>query len=244
MEEKRKTELILCEDDDLQRQNLARTISAMAPDLTVTELRDAAGLQRFLQKPLYEPGHRIYLMDIVLGNGENGIDLARFIHRIDPNAPIIFMSAYLEKSCEVYEVEHCYFIYKPQKEQRLKAALAKAMKQLEEQPQPLVIHDGTAVYRIDPSAILCMERVRRCTYITCRNRILKAREDLEELLKHLPDTFVQCHRSYVVNFAMTSAFYGTEFEMANGLHIPVSRARQQEIRQAYSGFLLKEEALC
>lgn len=244
MEDKKQYELVLCENDPLQREDMIRILSQLAPELVIRPVTGSLELQRLLEGPQTAGTKRIFLMDIVLDNGEDGIDLARYIHRLDPGSPVIFMSAYLEKSCEVYDVEHCYFIYKPQKEQRLKAALSRALRQLQDQPKPLVIHDGTAIYRVEPSSILCMERVRRWTFITCRNRVLKAREDLRTLLEQLPDSFVQCHRSYVVNYSMTAAFYGTEFELANGLRIPVSRAHQAEIRHSYSRFLLQEESLC
>ncbi|OLU44811.1 LytR/AlgR family response regulator transcription factor [Faecalibaculum rodentium] len=237
-------ELVLCENDPLQREDLIRTISELFPDLRILPVTGADQLFRLLKKPGDRSGSRIYLMDVVLDNGEDGISLARRIHRLDPEAPIVFMSAFLEKSCEVYDVEHCYFIYKPQKEKRLKAALTKAIRQLETATRPLVIHEGTSIHRLNPASILCMERVRRCTYITCRNCVLKARENLNELLAMLPDNFVQCHRSYVVNYAMTAGFYGTEFELTNGLRIPVSRTRQAGIRQSYQEFLIREKSLC
>ena len=244
LEQNRARELILCENDPLQREELAGMIHDLVPDLVIHPVSGAAGLQTLLKTRKTGENSRIFLMDIVLDNGEDGIDLARYIHRLEPGSPVVFMSAFLEKACEVYEVDHCFFIYKPEKEKWLRAALAKAIRLLDKCASPLVIHDGTAIHRLNPSSILCIERVRRCTFVTCRNRVLKAREDLQELLEKLPDSFVQCHRSYVVNFAMTSAFYGTEFEMTNGLRIPVSRARQQEIREAYTAFLLKEETMC
>lgn len=237
-------ELIICDDDALQRQELAADIHTWFPAFMIREISGARDLQCHLARGVSAESRRIYLMDVILENGEDGIDLARHIHRIDPEAPIIFISAYLEKACDVYDVEHCYFVYKPQKDQRLKAAVSRALDLLEPSRTPLVVHEGTAVHRVNPSSILCMERVRRCTYITCVNQVFKAQEDLTKLLEQLPESFAQCHRSYVVNFARTAAFYGTEFEMSNGLRIPVARSRQNEIRRRYSRFLQKEQDLC
>jgi len=48
------------------------------------------------------------------GNAENKAAAVRVaIKKIDQLCVIIFMSYFLEKACDVYEVEHCYFVYKP-----------------------------------------------------------------------------------------------------------------------------------
>ena len=81
MEDKKQYELVLCENDPLQREDMIRILSQLAPELVIRPVTGSLELQQLLQGPQTAGTKRIFLMDIVLDNGEDGIDLAKILLR-------------------------------------------------------------------------------------------------------------------------------------------------------------------
>lgn len=230
-----KAEILICDDDVKQAEALKKLVESYGRDMRIEMFSQGAQMLEYLES---HEGRRICLMDVILGQGASGIDLAAKIRQIDPEAIIIFLSGFLEKACDVYEVEHCWFIYKPQKEKKLPEALDKAFSLLERMPRMLVVHKGVNYRKIPVENIFCIERIRRYSLVTCCDGVHDVQETFSELLGMLPESFHQCHRSYIVNFEKVRQFTGSQFELDNGLHVPVSRSFLPALKDAWIRFLM------
>lgn len=228
------TEILICDDDRNQAERLK---SLAAPYGRGANIKVFTEGSRMLAHMSAHPASRICLLDVILEEGADGIELAQKIRNVDPDAVIIFLSGFLEKACDVYEVDHCWFIYKPQKEKKLPEALNKAFSLLETRSSGLVVHKGSRYIKLDPGDILCIERIRRYSLITCGSTIHEVREDFSQLLAQLPETFHQCHRSYIVNFEKVRSFADSEFELDNGVRVPVARSSLTKIKEAWIRYL-------
>lgn len=225
-----KQPLLICDDSRNQIEILEKLIESISDRFEIQCFTNSEALQEELK--LYEEPV-ILLMDIVLKNGEDGIEAAKQIHQISPDSPIIFMSAYLEKAFDVYEAEHCYFIYKPMLKEKLPAALAKAQNLLN-QPSYLVLHEASHLVRLRLDEILCIDRSRRMSMVTTPTKVYQVRESRKELEDRLPnDTFIQCHRNYTVNLAKIRQLSMDQIELENGLLVPVSRRKHPAVSQAF-----------
>ena len=130
--------IILLEDNLRQNLALESRIKNLYPD-SLIQLYSYIHAQDMMDQLSRFKGMNIYVLDIVLDKEASGIDIAKQIHQTDAGAVIIFISAYLEKVTDVYETEHCYFIFKPEVELRLKPALDKAMALCSEMKKVLVV---------------------------------------------------------------------------------------------------------
>lgn len=78
------------------------------------------------------------------------------------------------------------------------------------------------------------------------NRCLMVSLHLKEMEKLLrPDTFIRCHNSHIVNMYMITRFNksdGGYFVMCNGDHVPVARARKEEVLRELNAFYRSGEA--
>lgn len=230
-------EILLCENDINQNKAIQfwlKEQKLMYPVFGYTKESD-----------LYEhikdhASKRIIIMDIELDDA-NGINVVKTIHKLDPNCVVIFLSAYMEKASDVYEVDHCYFVYKPQKNKYLMKAIHKALGQLNHQVIPLIAHEGMNLIKIDPSTILYLERIKRYTVITAIDKTYKVREDFETLLKSLPPTFIQTHRSYVVNYQFVEEYLSHDFLMKDNQLISISRNYKKNVHDSFQNYLLSEE---
>ncbi|HSS51851.1 MAG TPA: response regulator [Thermoanaerobaculia bacterium] len=81
-------QILLVEDEELPRENLARILKGRGYDVLLAN----NGLGAVRQAKAEEIG--VVLMDIVLGNGMDGIEAAAKIQSVQPQTPFIFVTAH------------------------------------------------------------------------------------------------------------------------------------------------------
>lgn len=97
--------------------------------------------------------------------------------------------------------------------------------------RPLCLHHGRELYLVTPTSI---------RYVESRARVLKLHvADAEEpvsvymtiaqLERELPETFVQCHKSYLVNLDYVFKLSGDAITLRTGEKIPVSQRKRSEL---------------
>lgn len=181
----------------------------------------------------------IFIIDIILGH-QNGINLANDIIDKIKDAQIIFISSFLEKATDVYDVEHCYFVYKPEMSKRLSKAIKKAFENIELVHQELVLELKDRIEIIKTNEIKYLERDKRTTYIHCQNDTIKTSLKIKELLSLLPCMFIRCHNSYIVNLNQIKE-YKRECFILNDKDltvIPISRTYHQDVRDQFHKHIL------
>ena len=60
---------------------------------------------------------------------------------------------------------------------------------------------------------------------------------LDDVHKELPDYFLRCHQSYLVNMKHIACMRQLRLELDDGRIIPVSRPRYQEAKERFLAFL-------
>ena len=219
----------ICDDDPLHRERLAQSVQ--------NHLNGQAAEQQLFASPavlLQEIGAHGYTPDIAIVDiqmGEmSGTELAKRINEALPQCAVIFATSYLGFAIEVYETEHAYFILKSEFDQRIGAALQKA---LTRKPLPILHYPVSQGFRNTPcSQVLCMERILRRTKLT----LLDSTEDWTPLtpaeLLNTDGTqqFIRCHQSYWVNFRRIETMENDCFLLPNGLRVPISRTYRSAAR--------------
>lgn len=135
--------IIVCDDDALQRGEIIKCVQNAlgAVRADVSDFHDPAQLLEYLHETDVQP--HIALLDICMPE-QDGISLARDLKEYAPSCQIIFLSSYLSYTTEVYEVEHIYFILKSQLQQRIGAALHRAL---------AVLGDSTAQIAVEKDKV-------------------------------------------------------------------------------------------
>ena len=222
----------ICDDDPLHRERLAQSVQ--------NHLNGQAAEQQLFASPavlLQEIGAHGYTPDIAIVDiqmGEmSGTELAKRINEALPQCAVIFATSYLGFAIEVYETEHAYFILKSEFDQRIGAALQKA---LTRKPLPILHYPVSQGFRNTPcSQALCMERILRRTKLT----LLDSTEDWTPLtpaeLLNTDGTqqFIRCHQSYWVNFRRIETMENDCFLLPNGLRVPISRTYRSAAREQF-----------
>ena len=182
----------------------------------------------------------IVFLDISLGEETvSGIELGQIINGENPRTQLIFISQYLEYASDVYSTKHTYFIYKNRLNEYLPAALDAALKNLQTDKEPfLTVKIKQSHHRIPVNDILFLERNLRETFIYTKSETYTVRDKLNILQQQLPDFFVCCHRSFLVNLHAVSRLQHTEISLTTGQQIPVSRAHYEDVKKSLSLLML------
>ena len=90
--------------------------------------------------------------------------------------------------------------------------------------QKLVVRARSTVYSLETEDILYVEQIR-------------VPMKLGEVQEAMPDYFLRCHQSFLVNAREIVRFCQKKITLKNGIEIPVSRKRYAQAREAYRHFL-------
>lgn len=188
----------------------------------------------------------IVFMDIVFSDdgasshvGE-GIEAARRICSGCPGVQLIYMSGYSEYCTRVYQTDHIYFLLKPLNRTDFDEALKKAIRNLDERSmRPFGVKVGGRIVRVVPSEIEYIESDRRKVRIFSGEECLEAYESLSGIMQKLPKSFVQCHKSFLVNMNKIVEMRSDVVIMNSGASVPVSQKRSRDARIAFTQYLLE-----
>ena len=115
---------------------------------------------------------------------------------------------------------------------RLKGALVRAASRIIEwENRPLCLIAGNLIHLVVPDEIRYVESERRVLHVHAATTI-DTYSTLARLAELLPPSFVQCHKSYLVNLEFASAFTGDRIILVLGESIPVSQRRRAHTREA------------
>ena len=228
-------QIAVCDNEDFFIGEISDVIrSNIEPDLLALET--FTDPLKMLDSP---NAFQIAVLDIQMP-ALSGIDLASELVKRCPDCQIIFVSSYTDYVTEVYDTPHLCFILKSRIRELLPRYLLRAQQTLANlEGQILTIEFRGTVTRIQEHDILYLERMGRLTSIVCWDgRIHTSPERIDALLEQLSsESFCRCHASFIVDLRYVTVYDRTEFVMADGKHIPISRAFSMAAKQSFSKFI-------
>ena len=99
----------------------------------------------------------------------------------------------------------------------------------------MVVTSGKSVQRIAYRDILYFEAQNKLLRICLAHHVVTVRSSLNELEQTLPEGFVRCHRSYIVNRAYVESISLSEMELCltSQERLPVSRSYKSAFRDSF-----------
>ena len=170
----------------------------------------------------------IIFMDIQLRN-ENGIDIAKRIKTQYPYSKIIFITGYTEHLSDIFSSKPDNLLFKPFDDEHLFNAVKQAMVSIKEESTKQIIiapiNSGKEI--ITTSNIMYIESDKRIIIIHTRDgRTIQSYMKCSEIIKSLDNTFIHCHKSYIVNLDCVQTHTLNEFILTDGCTIPISKSRR------------------
>ncbi len=189
-------------------------------------------LIRYITVGGYAPD--VAFLGVQLWDGD-GISLAEKLKDLVPACRIVFLSDSLRPASEVYRVEHVWFILRSELPRFIGPALERALSVPESIRGRGILVKGRGKATFVPlEKLLYLERCRRKTLIRTRNGEYVSSERPDSLLEgEAAGSFIRCHMSYWVNREMITARERSEFVLADGTRIPISRSFRAQARAAF-----------
>lgn len=180
-------------------------------------------------------GPDVLLTDIHLGDhGPTGIDIVQRLFPEGCATQVIYVTGYVEYCTDVYETAHMYFLTKPVKQEEIDRALARAVRNLEARSlETLVVKFGRDSVALPTRDIVFVESRRRKLEIHTLNRVYETYGTVTETLDRLPDEFLRCHKSFIVNLNQVVRLNGSEFVCKTGDVVPISQRCRQKTRERF-----------
>ena len=178
----------------------------------------------------------IIFLDIILDKS-NGIEIGLTINEKQPEANIIFISAYPEYFKDVYKVSHSYFLNKEFEEKRFSDAVSKALRKI--QSNVITIHTKKDGYNIILNDVMYFEGYLKHTKIFMTNgESLEYNVNIKEIEKLLPKNyFLRTHQSFIVNMNHIKKYSRQMVFMKNEQAVPISRTYINSAREKLALFL-------
>ena len=164
----------------------------------------------------------------------SGISLSKML---PDHVQVIFTTAHSEFAVESYEVQAIDYLVKPISLERFTKSMSRVLSQAkppaEAKPEQKIIHvkSGFETFRLDTAQILFLEKDGNYMNYRCVDRNIMARETIRESLDKLPDTFIQTHKSYIVNTAKVVSYEKNMLNMGKD-QIPVSDSFREKVFKA------------
>ena len=174
----------------------------------------------------------IIFIDVHAGKLD-GIEIAGKMKRSIPTAQIIFLTEAGKYTPDVYEVEHVYLIDKQTaSREHLEKALRKAADRIDAGNTYFECIVNRRRHYVPYSSILYFENIKRKITIHTDKpgEEISFYETMARLEDKLPDHFVRCHNSFIVNLDRISS-YGMTSVMIGDKEIMVSRKYKEKMRR-------------
>ena len=178
----------------------------------------------------------VLLCDI-LAVGMNGIEAAKELRRLGERLSIIFISSTAEYALEGYQVDALRYIQKPIQIEKLREALLSAYRVKDTKGDTLTFQVGDKLYKIPFGEIEYLESQGRETIVCTMDEQISVHmkfSDMEQLLPE--DSFVRCHRSYIVNMHYVKDLARYRFLTKRGVEIPVSQLQYVDVKKKFMEF--------
>jgi len=184
------------------------------------------------------------LMDIEWGEKVAGMDVAAELYKLCPETKIIYVTGHVEQFSQqifLHRANLSGFLTKPVDTELLRANLQKVADAIPYEEQPaLVLKQKGAPVSISLREICFIESRGHTIHVHTAEETITAYERLDSIMGVLPAGFYRCHKSFIVNMRQIRRFEQSEILLKNGEHVPVSRARYAECKDAYFDFMGKK----
>lgn len=228
----------LCDDESHAMESL-RVFLEQHP--LVRQVRCFPLIDRFFDA--MEDGEQFDLvfMDIDWPGEKNGIDFASALSGVSPQTQIIYVTGHNDRFCQqifLKQANLCGYLVKPVDSTLLNALLEKADHAIQAwAEQKLLIQQKGVVHAIPYREICYLDSQGHQLTVHTRNDSILCYERLEEIKQRLPDQFLQCHKSFLVNMDVIRRVDKNRILLKTGEEIPISKAKYAQTRTAYFRYM-------
>lgn len=140
----------------------------------------------------------VAILDINLKDDLNGCDLAANIREINKDVYIIFLTGHLEYALLAYQYKTFDYLPKPIVDERLEATILRLIDDMSSSVNKFIkLNDNKTIIKQSEINFIKKDGTK-LVFCTC-NRNYEVYSSFNKMQNCLPENFVRCHKSYIVN---------------------------------------------
>lgn len=183
-------------------------------------------------------GYEAYFIDVMM-EGLSGIETAQKLNQISGRSfDLVFTTNSADFALDAFGVSAVDYLLKPIDAQKLRRALSRC-RNLAALPECVTITKNKRSYRIAKQEITFIESYGHTCVFHMGSRELTAYMTMEAALSLVSDnTFVRCHKSYIVSLAHVQSIGGDSLLLRDGASVPIGRAMRKQFHERYDEYLI------
>ena len=230
-------QIAICDDNPVQAGNLQKIVSGWIKKRGVCAAVSLfPSAEAFLFEYAENKAFDILLLDIQL-SGMNGVELARRIRESDAHPQIVFITAYSDFVTDGYDVNALHYLMKPVEPEKLCEVLDKAARNLSKAEPAVMFETEEGVVRLLEKDLLYAEAFSHVVTLVCKCAPGEGKMNIKTPISELEilhgDSFVRCHRSYLVGLRHIRQIKRTEVILDDGSKLPLSRRSYDTVNRKF-----------
>lgn len=226
--------IAVCDNNSVQVERITNMICRMK---LASQCDSYIDLYKIVEAVENGADYDIIIMNINWNTEYDGIKAAEKISELDAKAKIIYMTEDTEKYVQEIFLSPANlsgFLVKPVDEAMLEKNLQKVMRTREKPVnRRLEIKYKNEVASVLYEDISYLESMGHLVVIHAEGGDYYSYDRLEKMKENLPEQFVHCHKSYVVNMDYIRRIDKRKIILMNEKEIPISKARYAQTRNRF-----------
>ena len=229
--------IAICEDNKSDSEALAKAIKDWADkkqtEIDIVFYNNAESFMMAWPEIYFD----LVFLDIQMKN-ISGIELAENIRKSDKDIMLVFLSSFSQYVFKGYDVDALHFLTKPLSLEKLLPVMDRAYLIWDSKKiSSIMVTTENAQYKLPFGEIFYISMFSHDAEVYTAEGKYFIRKSIKELLVLLPDEFMQCHRSCIVNLFKIRCMYKDSLVLRNGAQIPMSRNNAKQIKDAFISML-------
>ncbi len=234
--------IAICEDQIEQSNLLTSQIQNWAKqnkvDISIDKFVSA---EAFLFEWVDENKYDIVFLDIEMSK-MSGIELSNIIREKNKEIDIVFVSGFFKYALHGYKVGALQYLLKPVKESDLYICLDRTLNRISttqgDNKSIIIIETTHENIKLDYKDICYSIKFSPYIDIHTKEQKITLRKKISDIEELLPSQyFIRCHRSYIVNVMHIRSVIKTNVILENGVKIPISRGKYNEVNDAFINYI-------
>lgn len=196
--------------------------------------------EQFLFRYAEDKAWDILTLDIEMGVMD-GVSLAKKIRQGNDTVQIVFITGFADYISEGYEVAALHYLMKPVRQDKLFAVLDRAVATGKKAEEVILLPVNGEILRLAVDQVQYVEAFSHNVDIITMTDTISVKFSISEMEKRLGDTFIRCHRSYLVGLAHIARLSKTEVILDSGKSLPLSRSAAPQVHRAFISYYKGEK---
>lgn len=223
--------IVVIEDQNVELEKLSDALKLWNQQSQIPfSLEAFSSGELYLEKKDPQEFPDIFFLDIQLP-GMDGLAFARHLRESGYRGYIIFLTAFREYVFEGYNVHAFQFLLKPVNSDALSICMNEIIRELSE--ESYIFQDKQETIQIPYKDILTFSSRLHYVDILTSDGLFCQYTTLGKILNGLPDNFIRCHRSYIINMQHIYKISGSSIYLSNNTYINIGRSYLDKTRNAF-----------